>query len=254
MTAVMQLLEADVRRLWCAVRFIDGATQRPVQDRLVVTAPGVRWTRNPSGLYIALTVAQPAREAELAAYENAFNPVPAVAPLRLEGTVTDPTGRFLTRRFAVDLPRADAPAGPTAPRFLPHDVALDLAPAAPVLGTWAVLRASVRRAGQPAPHAALRVQRSGGGAPLGRGMSDARGEALIAVAGIAQVTVGAGELVVEREIDAEIVVSFDAASPATANPAVPDPDALAASATAIRTTVPRRLASGRTESLLIELP
>ncbi|HSV70765.1 MAG TPA: hypothetical protein VLI72_11695, partial [Methylibium sp.] len=98
---------------------------------------------------------------------------------------------------------------------------------------------------------AVRVRRAGGGAPLGRGLSDARGEALVAAAGIEQVTVGGGEIVVEREVDAEIELSFDAA----ADPNEPlDPDALALRAGVVRTTVAHTLASGRHEALAIALP
>ena len=56
---------------------------------------------------------------------------------------------------------------------------------------------------------------------------------------------------VQREVDAELVISFDPA----ADPAVPsDPGALALRVGVLRLTLAHRLASGRTDNLHIELP
>ena len=128
---------------------------------------------------------------------------------------------------------------------------LDPAPAAPLLPTWAVLRISLRHAGRPAPNVALRLQAPGGGRAFGRGASDARGEALVVAAGIAQLSVGDGAVVVQREVSAELVASFDPAAPPDA---IVDPDTLAQRADVLRKTVNLNLASGRTESLRIDLP
>ena len=81
----------------------------------------------------------------------------------------------------------------------------------------------------------MRVRRAAGGALLGRGCSDARGEALVAAAGIEQVTVGDGEIVVA---DRDLL----------------DPDALALRPGVVRTTVAITLASGRHAALAIALP
>lgn len=246
------VIEADVRRIWCALRFVDAATQRLVDGPLELRSPGVRWQRNASGLFVAMQIdAPPERRAEFAAYEAAFHPLPAVAPLALAGTVADPLQRFLPRRFALALPRSPEPAGRDAPRFTPIDIVLDPSPAAKLQPTWAVLRVSLRRAGRPAASAALRLRRAADGAPLGRGLSDARGEALVVAAGLPLLNVGAGVVVVQREIAAELVVSFDAAAPA-GQPV--DPDALAQAAGVVRVTVARNVSSGRTESLAFDLP
>lgn len=247
-----QVLESDVRRIWAAVRFVEAASARPIDGPLQVTAAGARWQRNRSGLHVLTQLDEPAaRQDEFAALQAAFDPVPQVAELTLDARVSDPLGRYLPRRFDIALPRAALPAGTAAPRFEPLDVSLDPGPAAPLLPTWAVLRVSVRHAGRPAAQVALRLQRRGGGAQLGRGLSDARGEALVIAAGIAQLSIGDGEVVVEREVPAELVASFDPAAPAGA---AVNPDTLAVRAGVVRKTVHLNLASGRTEALSIDLP
>ncbi|WP_418320168.1 hypothetical protein [Piscinibacter sakaiensis] len=246
------IIESDVRRIWGAVRFVDAASARTIEGPLALSAPGARWQRNHAHLHVLMQLDQPAeRQTEFDAYEAAFDVLPAVGPTVVSASVSDPAGRYLPRRFEVALPRDVDPAGPTAPRFNPLDVILDAAPAAPLLPTWAVLRVSVFRNGQPAANAVLRLQPAGGGALLGRGLSDARGEALVIAAGIAQMSVGAGDIVVTREVPAELVVSFDPAAPAD----LPvNPDALAVRADVIRHTVALDLASGRTDTLRIALP
>lgn len=240
------VLESDVRRIWGALRFVDAAGGRAVDGALAVQLPGARLRRNASGLQVLMSLDEPAvRRDEFQAYEAAFDPVPAPAALTLAGSVSDPAGRYLPRAFDIELPRSPAT------RFQPQDIVLDPSPAAALLPTWAVLRVSLRRAGQPAAGAALRLQRPGGGALLGRGQSDARGEALVVAAGVPQLSVGDGVVVVQRELDAELIASFDAA----ADPALPpDPDRLALRDGVSRITVALRIASGRVQALAVDLP
>jgi hypothetical protein len=85
-------------------------------------------------------------------------------------------------------------------------------------------------------------------------MTDARGEALVAVVGVAQVRPGLDALVVEREIAVEVVVSIDTA---LAPGALVDPDALADAPDGpgiARLVVPRAIASGRVETLALNVP
>jgi hypothetical protein len=258
------VLEADVRRAWAALRFVDAMTHRTIDAPLAVDLPGARLRRNPRGLWVVLALDAAPGDADGAAaidaYENAFSPVPAPPPRSLTGRVADPQGRFLARRFALTLPRQ-----PAATPFAVVEVVLDPAPAQPLLSTWAALRLSITRAGLPAPQAAIRVRSplSDLANPddpvtvLGRGMTDGRGEALVAVVGVAQVRPGLDELVVEREIAVEIVVSVDTGLAAGA---LVDPDVLAEVADPplglgiARLTVARTIASGRIDHLALNLP
>ena len=239
------VVEQDVRRIWAALRFVDAAGGRAVHGPLAVQVPGARLQRNAAGLYVLMGLDAPAaRRDEFVAYEAAFDPLPVPAALVLTGRVDDPLGRWLPRAFAVALPRVEA-------RFSAQDIVLDPAPAATLLPTWAVLRVSLRRQGRPAPFAALRLRRPGGGALLGRGMSDGRGEALVVAAGVPQLEPGDGAVVVQRELAAELTASFDAA----ADPSVPqDPERLAARDGVSRATVPLLIASGRVQALAVDLP
>ena len=252
-------VESDVRRVWAALRFVDAMSARTIDSPLRVDLPGARLLRNRAALFVVVgRDTPPASLAAFDIYESAFDPIPAAAAVTLNGRVVDPTGRYLPRRFRLELPRAATPApaalpGSIAALFEATTITLDPAPATPLLPTWAALRLSVTRAGRPAANAAIRVRRPAG-TVLGRGMTDARGEALVAVVGVAQVTPGADELVVEREIATEIVVSFDAAAPAGG---LVDPDLLAeraASAELVRLVVPRNLATGRIEVMKLVLP
>lgn len=242
-------LESDVRRVWGALRFVDAMWGRTIEAPLVVDLPGARLRRNPIGLWVVTALDATADEVDtIGAYENAFTPVPVPPARSLSGRVADTRGRFLSRRFALDLPRSSADRP-----FEPVDVVLDPSPAQPLLPTWAALRLTVTRGGAPVPHAAVRIRRPAGKV-LGRGMTDARGEALVAVVGVAQITPGEGDIVVEREIAAEIVVTVDTA---LVPGALVDPDALAAAKEGVgigRLIVARAIASGRVESLSLNVP
>lgn len=256
MSISFQTVETDVRRAWGALRFVDAMSARTIEGPLRVDLPGARLQRNRSGHFVVMALDDAANLAGRRDYENAFDPIPPAAALSLPGTVSDPAGRYLARRFTLDLPRSPlAPApGATAPLFEAAAVTLDPAPATALLPTWAALRLSVHRAGAPVAQAAIRVRRPGSEATLGRGMTDARGEALVAVVGVAQVTPGADELVVETEIAVEVVVSADTALPPGA---LVDPDLLAARAPGAglsRLVAPRSLATGRIEVMNLTLP
>jgi len=256
MSAVFQTMESDVRRVWGALRFIDAMSAHTIESPLRVDLPGARLQRNRSGFFVITALDDAANLEARRGYENAFDPIPAVPALPLQGTVSDPAGRYLPRRFSFALPRSPLAAQPnsTAPLFEAAAITLDPSPATALLSTWAALRLSVQRAGAPVAHAAIRVHRPGSESVLGRGMTDARGEALVAVVGVAQVTPGAHELVVETEIAVEVVVSADTA---LGPGALVDPDALAArppGAGLSRLSVARNLASGRIEVMELTLP
>jgi hypothetical protein len=163
-------------RILCVLRFLDGETGLPVAGALEVSGPGVRIVRNRSGLYV-LTGA-PGFEA----YAGSFEAPPSPAPSSVELTVRDPGGRHLPRRFQLTLPSPS-----TSAPFAPEDVRLYLSSNARPSPGSAVVRLSVRDAGgAPQPWALLSVSVAlpDGPALQARGLSDARGEALVLVPGI----------------------------------------------------------------------
>jgi hypothetical protein len=235
------------RRALGAVRFVDAVTGLAVDAPVRVRAEGVRWIRNPRGWWVVAS--SPGLEAHAAAF--AAPPAqPPVGSVRVELVVEDPSGKYLARRAALALPRDPNPdpAKAKAPGslFLPQDVPLFRAPAAAVAIGWATVRASVAKGGTPLSGALLRlVRKGGGGKELGRGMTDARGEALVAAAGIPATTFEEGQGgVLATEVEARLEVRWkDAGSP-------PDPDALAALASLASKEV--KLASGRTITIRVD--
>jgi hypothetical protein len=127
------------------------------------------------------------------------------APISFEVTLQDPNRRYLPRRANVKAPLSvpaigPAPAGSTTNPasvaalqdpttvFVPQPVSLYPAPSAPTGPNWAVIHASVTRAGttpvQGLPWAVLQVMRNSDNTVLATGQADANGEALLAVVGL----------------------------------------------------------------------
>ncbi len=221
------------RRILTALRLRDATTGVAVADRLTVTADGVVWIRNRRGYYVASVVEG------LETHVNAFEsppPTPAVGSVETEVTVTDPRGRFLSRRRTIALPRDPNPAAADS-LFDVIDIDLFPSPIAPVAHGWAVVRATVLGS-DPAeriPGALLRVIRTSSSEHLASGVSDARGEALVAVPGIPVTTFDEDNVdpenpgpVVTTEIEATIQVIVD-----SAGPSIPDPDDLEARSTVL---------------------
>lgn len=209
-----------------AVRFLDATTGLQVDGPLAVSGPGLSFVRNRGGAYV---VTDP--------------PVALDEPAEHTLTVRDPLGRYLARRFVVRLPRAADAAG-DASLFRAVEVPLFPSPQATVGFGWAVVRASVRdEDGAPVRGALLRVLPAAGGAPLGRGLSDERGEALVPVAGIPVTTWGEGEGPV---VDNTIPVTLEAIADPE-GPGEPDPDELERRRESLaRAELELRLAAGRT--------
>lgn len=213
------------RRVLGAVRFVDAVTGLVIPDRLEVQATGVRWVRNRRGDYVV------AEAPGLERHRDAFPsppPTPAVGSVEISFTVRDPAGRYLGRRGTLALPRDPDTDGAANPDSLFHPAAIPLFPAAaaPTWPGWAVVRASVAGSapGTVLAGALLRVIRQSDDAILGGGMTDRRGEALVAVQGIPSTTFddGAGPVVAtEVAVRLEVVWDPDAAE-------MPDPDDLEA--------------------------
>jgi hypothetical protein len=179
-------------RVLGAVRWLDAVTERPIAQPLAVASSDLRFVRNRSGLSVIVSAAG------LGAYEacldlNSLSPADVVPDLSLDLTaaVSDPTGRYLPRRFSLKLPRtAQPPRLPNGRRpadslFEPVSISLLPSPLAEVATGWAQVRVTARTAaGGPLKNLFLRVVATAGNAILGRGMTDARGEGLVIVPGL----------------------------------------------------------------------
>jgi hypothetical protein len=226
------------RRVLGGVRFVDAVTGLPVSRTLAVSAPKVGWIHNSSGDYVV------ASAPGLEAHEDAFSAppgVPDVGSVAITLTVRDPLGEYLPRRATVRLPRdpdlthADQPAS----LFRPVGVPLYPAPIARTAPGWAVLRVTA----QEWPGALLKVVQDGTNQVLGRGQSDARGEALVAVPGIPVTTFNTGMgPVLATQVAAQLQVFAGAGG---AEPS--DPDQLEEQPPS--KSAPVQLASGRSLSL-----
>jgi len=239
-------------RVWAALRPVDGVTRRPLDAPLRVHGFGQRWLRNLSGLLVLHQLIEPApRRAEFEEYEATFPAPTAVAPpAAIRTTLEDSFGRYLARTVVIELPRPDAGAPPLL--FEPIDVPLYPAPSAPLAAPWSALRVHLERGGLPAGGCVITVHELGDETQvLGRGQSDARGEAVVAVPGVPLFIPSGGANAFVREREAEATAVFE---PAAGGP--PDTDALAQASGAgfVRATVTVVIASGRTTPLTINLP
>jgi hypothetical protein len=242
-----QALENVDRRVLGAVRFIDATTQMKVADGLQVQSETAMLRLNRAGLFVIWHVSG------LQTHEAAFESpptVPAVGSIPVALTVSDTSSRFLPRSCTLQLPRDPDPghASLAGSLFQPIDVRLLPAPTAPVLSGWALIRATVKKAGSDSvlPGALILVLKADGSL-LARGMSEMRGgtqgEALVAVPGIPVTTFGdgGGGAVISTEIDVTIQTIFD---PTATDP--PDPDDLEKRKDALpNSSVGQKLASGR---------
>jgi hypothetical protein len=248
------IVESLTRRVLAALRVVDGVTGQPILSPLSLIGAGTVWVRNRGGMHVLIEM--PGLEGHQDALLSPPSS-PSVGSLSAVVEVRDMGSTYLPRRQTIRLPRDPDPAhaGDGSSVFQPIESRLYLSPSAPISTAWAVIRASVVREGgqQGLGGALIRVLRTGDGQVLARGLSDARGEALVAVPGIPVTTWEASSgPVTGTEVDVQVEVVVD---PAAGN--VPDPDALEAN----RETLPSRqtvmkLASGRTvvRTLTVAIP
>ena len=238
------IVESLVRRVLAAVRVIDGVTGQPVLSPLSIHGEGATWIRNRQGLYV-LTGATGFESHQDALLEPPSDP--AAGTVTLVVNIGDPSGRYVSRRQSILLPRDPDPghAGDSRSLFQPIECRLYPSPIAPVSSAWAVIRATVAREGseEKLGGALIRVLRVSDGALLARGLSDVRGEALVAVPGIPVTTweTSPGP-VMGTEVDVQVEVVVD---PVAGD--VPDPDELEENRAGLpKGQVVVKLASGRT--------
>jgi hypothetical protein len=246
------------RRVLGALRCVDATTLMPIDAPLAVSAAGARLLRNRSGLYVIQSWSR------LPAHEEAFDAPPAAPAVGSESLaldIRDLSGRYLSRRTVIALPRDPAPANLAlaGSLFRPVDVPMYPAPSAPTGANWVELRATVRETatGDGLGGALLRVVSAG--TVLARGTTDWRGEAFVPVAGV-PITTWSTEpgAVVVTEIPASLECYFDPAT-GTRTPAadvragiapvsqtLPDPQAIEDGRAALpQAIVPVVVAAGR---------
>lgn len=249
-------LEQIETRVLGAVRFVDSTTGLRITSPLSVRADGLSFTRNRSGHYVI------ASAVGLEAHTKVFEKPPAepeLGKLTFNLTVDDPTRLYLSRQRTIKLPRDSDPknAGNEDSLFKLIDVQLFPSSIAATGSGWAVIRASVVRKDtkDPLGAALIRVTKKNGNAadetkPLGRGLTDKRGEALVTVPGIPITTFGEDEgAVTVKEIDVTITAFFDPKATG-----IPDPDDLETRrATLKNAKIDIKLAPGRIVPLTLEL-
>jgi hypothetical protein len=241
-----RVLESLDRRVLGAVRFVDAVTRRRVEDALHPRASGVRFIRNRPGDYVMLEAA--GFGAHTSSFEPPVSPpAPGSVPVTVE--VRDPAGRYLSRQATVhlglDVDPGNAGVHDGTSLFDVIEVPLFRSPAAPTLPGWAVIRATLEGPGANGVRGGvlLRVVRTSDGLLLGSGMTDERGEALVAVAGIPVTTFGSDTgpvLATSVTVVVEVVADGEAGE-------LPDPADLEArhAALLVRTSPEVVLASGR---------
>lgn len=246
-----KVVEVVQRRVLGALRFLDATTRLPIDRLLAVRADGVRFVVNHRGFYVIATAPG------LAAHVDAFDQppsAPAVGTISVEVTVEDPGQAYVSRRCTVRLPldpdpsRANEQPNPSvsmaAPSlFRPIDVILYPAPIRRVAPSWSIVRARVSAGGSDdgLPGALIRVLRAADDVVLARGMSDPRGETLVAVPGLRLAAGDDGDgnvLATETEVVLEAVYDPTAGD-------VSDPDQLEAALNAGQTQLRRAQVSAR---------
>lgn len=241
----MPVVELLDRRMLGAIRVVDAVTRLRIDADLRVSAPGVRIVRNRSGDYVMLEAAS------FDGYASTFDrpaPPPALASVPVTVEVRDPARRYLARRttlqLALDVDPAHAGTHDGTSVFDAVEVPLFRSPAAETLPGWAVIRATLADDDAPASRGGvlLRVVRTSDDALLGSGMTDGRGEALVAVPDIPVTTFGSDSgpvLATSVTARVEVIADDDAG-------ALPDPADLEArhGALLVRTSPDVTLASG----------
>jgi hypothetical protein len=212
-TRLLRELERVESRVLGALRFVDAPTGAPLRAPLTLRALDgrVRFVRNGGGDWVVAAWSElPDHEAAFAAPPG----TPAIGSRALRIEVADPTGVHLARRVALALPRDPDPEHASDPTslFRPLEVPLYPSPRASTGANWGVLRVTLREGrGDALGGALLLVRRNG--SVLGRGVTDGRGEALVALPGVPMVTFGEDEeAVVVTSIAVSLQAVFDPAA------------------------------------------
>lgn len=185
----MMALELIDHRCLGAIEFVDAITGARIRDPLKLESERLDLRANASALYV-IRWARGLQD-HLDEFENMPTTPALEAAGEFELEVADTRHRYLARRARIKLPRKDAPLSDAASVLHPLKVPLYPSGARPVETSWAVLRASVcvvdagRRVG--VANAWLTLTCALPGVAPATALTDALGEALLAVTGVAPV-------------------------------------------------------------------
>lgn len=209
-------------RVLGAIRWIDANSRAPISLPLVATSESLRFVRNLSGLSVVLQADGLEKHMETFDLNDlAEEDEVDVGTIDLEGQVIDPTATYMPTKFTLSLPRNPSPEliepdkhRPANSLFVPMEVELLPSPSARVPAGWAQIRLLIADAGGKAiPNALARVVSVDDDTILGCGLSDSRGETLVAVAGLKNFAPGATEdevVTVETEARLEVIIPAEA--------------------------------------------
>jgi hypothetical protein len=234
------------RRILGGFRCVDAVTNLSVLNRLSIASGPLVVRPNRSGVYAFFD------GPGFHDFTTQFlAPISWPVSTPFEVTIRDPRLRYLPRRKQVQVPQA-------LPIAAPQDVTLYPAPSAAVQPNWAVVHASIVNKANPDTGLAwAALQIISAGKVLATGVADARGEALLAVAGLGlQVSSSGGGAVTETTIAATAQAWYDPAVAGRPLNWIPNPDDILQnlSATSWKTgSEPVQLGPGLTKSLTIKI-
>lgn len=279
------MLDVNERRVLGAFRMVSATTGTSVDSDFVVDAGPLNVLRNRSGVFvvrdgpgmhdltlksdieIGIAVLKPFNLSGKSPAPGASDSAPAPAPgmpaataltqQEFALTISDRRSSYLPRRFKLKLPRKNVTASDPDSIFNAVKVQLYPAAAAQVAQSWAVVRVSVVKAGDPArtglPWSLVQVKKKSDNTVLSTGMSDERGEALVSVVGLPALSANGGSgTLLSSDVDVDVAAFFDPAN--NSKDFVPDPDELIAKLGTMKTaSQPVKIASGRTNTVTIEI-
>jgi len=197
--------------------FIDAITGASIVDPLAVTGTNLRLRASNNGVYAIFDA--PGFSGLTTQFDLTAAGWPAAQSFEI--TVQDPSRRYLARRAQVQAPQGFDSV------FNPQQIFLYAGPSAVLAPNWAMVRASVTgSADRGLPWAVLQVIRSDNSVAA-TGMTDARGEALLAVTGLGvQVSGTASGSVTERTIPVTVQAWFDPSVLQQPSGWIPNPDSI----------------------------
>lgn len=206
------------RRVLGGFFFADVITGASIIAPLTVSSTPLQSRVNHSGVYAIFDAPGYSR---LTTEFDVQSDWPSANGPAVEITVQDPTSRYLARRATVQAPQT------IATLTTPQKVVMYPGPSGPVEPNWAVVRATVKGTGGAGlPWAVVQVIRSDNSVAA-IGMTDQRGEALLAVAGLGvQVSASSSGAITETTIPVTVTAWFDPGVQQQPVGWIPNPDSI----------------------------